>query len=459
MQALDPIAVAVGNTDVYVDLSGSTQPYKAVILYNASPLVIGVTSGPQSVYLQPNSTIVVPASASTGKVLMNVVGSTSSTTTGDVYPTIVWLADSIPTALSSAPVTEVTIGGTPTVNVSGPVDANITNASIPVTGSLDATITNAAVPVSGSVDATIQNASLTVAGSVDIGTIAAGQVIEVINSPGAYIGTESQATPVSATLTPASGGGTATDTVTIPTSPVMHAALVSGVYTITAASNQPVQIQVKGNNTNTLYYNFDNLTTNVTNQAIPEAVLAISAADTALVVSHVSGGGTQSSTINLNFYSQAIPPDPYVAALITQGLFGTTAETVINPLVSPPLLQSIYNNQVSTNWGIKVADSLAPADTAQSGITALTAGANTTLATLPGGIILRRVSYQPQASLTGTNSLGLAGGNPLTANYDNGTAEVVWQPPTGRYIPSSIALTLYSSTAVTVVWQYEYTTL
>ena len=403
MQALDPIAVAVGDTDVYVDLSGSTQPYKAVILYNASPLVIGVTSGPQSVYLQPNSTIVVPASTSTGKVLMNVIGSTSSATSGDVYPTILWLNDQVPTSLGSSPLTEVSLASGTTVDISGPVSV--------YTGGTD------------------------------------------------LVSTQSKASAVSESLTPAAGGGTASATVTIPTSPVMHAALVSGVYSITAASNQSIQIQVVGNNTNTLYYNFDNLTTNVTNQAIPEAVIAISAADTALVVSHVSGGGTQSSTINLNFYSQAIPPDPYVAALITQGLFGTTAETVINPLVSPPLLQSVYNTQISTNSGIKVADSLAPADTGKSGITTLTANGNTDLLTLPGGIILRQVWAQAQSGLTGTCSLGLGGSNPLTASYNAGTAPIIWKPPTGRYLSSSIALTMYSANSVALNWQCEWTTI
>ena len=280
--------------------------------------------------------------------------------------------------------------------------------------------------------------------SVDIGTIAAGQVIEVINSPGAYVATQSTASAASVSLTPASGGGTASQSVTIPTTPVMHAALVSGVYTITAASNQSIQIQVVGNNTNTIYYNFDNLTTSVTNQAIPEAVIAISAADTALVVSHVSGGGTQSSVINLNFYSQAIPPDPYVAALITQGLFGTTAETVINPLVSPPLLQSVYNTQISTNWGIKVADSLAPADTATVYNTAGVTG-NTTIYTPSTNVVLKRVVIQGNSGTANTLVNLLTNGPnilvtvptafPYGADYDLGD---------GIFIPSGQSVSLFT---------------
>ena len=254
------------------------------------------------------------------------------------------------------------IGGNPStlpqlqsIQVKNPgMTANLT-ATATVSGTLEVIwyFQGEVVPTTVPVTAT----DITVNGPVDI----TGPV-SVYTSGADLVSTQSKASAASESLTPAAGGGTASATVTIPTSPVMHAALVSGVYSITAASNQSIQIQVVGNNTNTLYYNFDNLTTNVTNQAIPEAVIAISAADTALVVSHVSGGGTQSSTINLNFYSQAIPPDPYLAALVTQGLFGTTAETVINPLVSPPLLQSVYNNQISTNWGIKVADALAPTD-------------------------------------------------------------------------------------------------
>ena len=393
MQALDPIAVAVGDTDVYVDLSGSTQPYKAVILYNASPLVIGVTSGPQSVYLQPNSTIVVPASTSTGKVLMNVIGSTSSATSGDVYPTILWLNDQVPTSLGSSPLTEVSLASGTTVDISGPVSV--------YTGGTD------------------------------------------------LVSTQSKASAVSESLTPAAGGGTASATVTIPTSPVMHAALVSGVYSITAASNQSIQIQVVGNNTNTLYYNFDNLTTNVTNQAIPEAVIAISAADTALVVSHVSGGGTQSSTINLNFYSQAIPPDPYLAALVTQGLFGTTAETVINPLVSPPLLQSVYNNQVSTNSGIKIADALAPADTYAN--PQLTTSGFTDVYTAPAsGVILRQFTLSELTPNSGEYLLSLGGSSGpwvSSVQYVSST-NLPFQfpiPAAGIYIQGGGTLTFYTS--------------
>ena len=404
MQALDPIAVAVGDTDVYVNLSGSTQPYKAVILYNASPLVIGVTSGPQSVYLQPNSTIVVPASTSTGKVLMNVIGSTSSATSGDVYPTILWLNDQVPTSLGSSPLTEVSLASGTTVDISGPVSV--------YTGGTD------------------------------------------------LVSTQSKASAVSESLTPASGGGTASATVTIPTTPVMHAALVSGVYTITAASNQPIQIQVTGNNTNTLYYNFDNLTTNVTNQAIPEAVIAISAADTALVVSHVSGGGTQSSVINLNFYSQAIPPDPYVASLITQGLFGTTAETVINPLVSPPLLQSIYNNQISTNWGIKVADSLAPADSSYTHFPSIPAATWTTIFTpsSTADTILHHLDWTSTSSNAGRTTFRVgASGTGFTSSYGAGTGRTSWD---GRlFVPKGSVIQIYSDDALTYVFSANWATL
>lgn len=113
----------------------------------------------------------------------------------------------------------------------------------------------------------------------------------------------------------------------------------------------------------------------------------------------------------------------------------------------------------STVYGISVADSLAPADVSQTGITSVAANANTTLANLPGGIILRRVSYQGNGSLAGVTSIGLGGASGLTAENSPGTNQIIWQPPNGRYVSSAVALTLYASSAVSVSWQYEYTTL
>lgn len=77
-----------------------------------------------------------------------------------------------------APGTTVGITGTVDVagsvnvgTVSGTVNANIQNASIPVTGNVDATITNASIPVTGSVSADITNAVIPVNGTVDVGTV------------------------------------------------------------------------------------------------------------------------------------------------------------------------------------------------------------------------------------------------------------------------------------------------
>ena len=351
------------------------------------------------------------------------------------------------------------VGGSPltlpqlqSIQVKNPgMTANLT-ATATVSGTLEVIwyFQGEVVPTTVPVTAT----DITVNGPVDI----TGPV-SVYTSGADLVSTQSKAAAFSESLTPASGGGTASATVTIPTSPVMHAALVSGVYTITAASNQPIQIQVTGNNTNTLYYNFDNLTTNVTNQAIPEAVIAISAADTALIVSHVSSGGTQSSVINLNFYSQAIPPDPYVASLITQGLFGTTAETVINPLVSPPLLQSVYNTQISTNWGIKVADALAPADSYQG--LSLTSAADAYWVNNTGvPVIVKFVSaFNTNTStyisfdVTDANN-NVEGGVPFASLTGYQPNSVV-----SMYVPANYKVRLSTNATGTVYGSFSYTTL
>ena len=94
-----------------------------------------------------------------------------------------------------------------TFDVAGSVDSNITNAVIPVSGSVDANILNATLSVSGSVDSNITNATLPVSGSVDA-TItnatlnmaqASGATFAVSGSLDANI-TNSQLT-----ITPASG--------------------------------------------------------------------------------------------------------------------------------------------------------------------------------------------------------------------------------------------------------------
>ena len=170
MQTLPAIAVAVGDSPVEVDLSGSSQPYKAVILYNASPLILGVTSGPLSTYLQPNTTLAVPASQSTGKVEISVVGSTTSATSGSVYPTVVWLNDQIPATLSSSPLTEVSLASGTTVDITGPVSViNQTDTVIGVGSDQAILYSNLAISESGTIGssgtttitlATIANSSI-----------------------------------------------------------------------------------------------------------------------------------------------------------------------------------------------------------------------------------------------------------------------------------------------------------
>lgn len=412
MQALAPITVTVGQ-DSTLDPSQTKQPIKAVILFNASPVVVKVSGGGQDFYLQPNSTQTMPASTPLGNIVLAGVSSiSSSSNSGSVYPTLIWTNDVMPGSPSASPVTDINVAGAVTVS----------------------------------------------SGSVDIGSIAAGQIIEVINSPNTQINTQSIANAYSTALTAPSGGGNVSATLNIPTSPPMHGALISGTYTITGAAAAPIQVTVTGNNTNEVYYSFINSTTGVTNEALPPKLIPISAADTALVIALDSGGNDESCTVNTNFYSNAIPPDPAMFNALIQGLFGNSAgQNVINPYVAQPLLQQIYNNQISTQKGVKVADALAPADSYATGIASLGAAGNTNIWTAPNNGILRSFYVQGETSISDILSAGV-GGPGFKASYNLGTNGMEFiGSPTGLYLTSGSILTLYSSNAVNVVWGVEFT--
>ena len=135
---------------------------------------------------------------------------------------------------------EVTVNGTVDVGtVTGTVDANITNASIPVSGTVDASITNASIPVTGTVDASITNATLDVTGSTV--SIAAGQVVEVENPSGGSL-----------TVAGSVDIGTVTGTVTIDANgssvavaglpaPVLLGTIAAGDSTVTITPGPAVQ--------------------------------------------------------------------------------------------------------------------------------------------------------------------------------------------------------------------------
>lgn len=350
---------------------------------------------------------------------------------------------------SSTPPTETTING-------GTVDANITNASIAIngdvgitSGTVDANITNAAVPVSGSVDATIQNASLTVAGSVDIGTIAAGQVIEVINSPGAYVSTQSVASSVSNSFAPAAGTQE-TIVYDIPSSPNMHAALVSGTIQIPTGAAESAMVTITGATSGIVYYQYTLNVLPVNNPSMPEQVIALSSSDAQLNVTFGSGGTTAvTATVNINFYSQAIPPDPYLLSVITQGLFDTNQINTASPINENPYLWGIRNSVYSSHKGISIADSLAPADTYAN--PQITTSGFTDVYTAPAsGVILRQFTLSELTPNSGEYLLSLSGsGGPWVSSVQYvSSTNLPFQfpiPAAGIYIQGGGTLTFYTS--------------
>ena len=264
--------------------------------------------------------------------------------------------------------------------------------------------------------------------------------------------TQSIANAFSVPLVAPAGGGNVSSSLSIPTSPPMHGALVSGVYTITGAAAASIQITVTGNNTNNVYYTFINSITGVTNEALPDKLIPISAADTALIVALDSGGNDESCTVNINFYSQSIPPDPAVFNALIQGLFGNSAgQNVINPYVAMPLLQQIYNNQISSQLGVKIADALAPSDGFVN--VQVTASGFTTIFTAPAsGCILRACVGSETLPTVETEFL-------ITSTGSGGPwiSQLQWQPntpltmpfpSTGAYVAGGSTVQFFSSNSI-----------
>ena len=272
--------------------------------------------------------------------------------------------------------------------------------------------------------------------------------------------TQSIANAFSVPLVAPAGGGNVSSSLSIPTSPPMHGALVSGVYTITGAAAAPIQITVTGNNTNNVYYTFINSITGVTNEALPDKLIPISAADTALIVALDSGGNDESCTVNINFYSQSIPPDPAVFNALIQGLFGNSAgQNVINPYVAMPLLQQIYNNQISTQWGVKVADALAPADSYQG--LSLTSSADAYWVNNTGVPVI--VKFVSEFNLTTSTYISFD----VTDANNNVQGGVPFASLTGyqpnsvvsMYVPANYKVRLSTNATGTVYGSFSYTTL
>lgn len=113
-----------------------------------------VSEGNHGLSLQPFSSV----NWAAGRELWAVTAPNDETTVTVLY-------GATGTALSEV---SAVVTGDVTATVDGPVNANITNASIPVTGTVNANVTNAVIPVNGTVNANIQNASIPVTGNVNV---------------------------------------------------------------------------------------------------------------------------------------------------------------------------------------------------------------------------------------------------------------------------------------------------
>ena len=453
------VNASITNANIEVTTSSTSPPQFTVA--NASIPVSGTVSigGTPTVNISAGQVVQVENTSSGSLTVAGTVdiGNTPSVSISGT-PTVNIAANQVvevqnPSGTTLAVSGSVDISNTPAVSISGTPNVAISS------GTVDANITNAAVPVSGSVDATIQNASLTVAGSVDIGTIAAGQVIEVINSPGAYVSTQSVASSVSNNFAPAAGTQE-TIVYDIPSTPNMHGALVSGTIQIPTGAAESATVTITGATSGIIYYQYTLNVLPVNNPSMPEQVIALSSSDSQLNVAFGSGGTTAvTATVNINFYSQAIPPDPYLLSVITQGLFDTNQLNTASPINENPYLWDIKNSVYSSHEGISIADALAPADTSYYNIVNVSAGQTVGLVTFPSAIIMRSV-FVSWVTTGNTGRVEINLGNWVSDIYAANQQEPQeFIRGGGVYVPSGVTMSIYSDNADQFVISASYTVL
>lgn len=300
MQALAPITVTVGQ-DSTLDPSQTKQPIKAVILFNASPVVVKVSGGGQDFYLQPNSTQTMPASTPLGNIILAGVSSiSSSSNSGSVYPTLIWTNDVMPGSPSASPVTDI--------NVAGSLDATIQNASIAVQNYSGTTISTSSTQTSATESYTLQNGAYTY--------------------PGVAI--------------PANAGD-----------PV-HGCVANAVFKITSVPSMGyVSLTITGNNTGQIVYGeYISQVGSAGTYTTLSVTMPISSDDTELLIATnnpVNMVGT--FDVYLAFYTESIPPDNSVSGKLQ-----------INLTRLLPGNYGSFPALLSFPKGIAIADALAPAD-------------------------------------------------------------------------------------------------
>lgn len=159
-----PFTIAAGETQSLTNPYSSSGQANRIQVQNASPLVLVISTGAE--------TVTVPGDSAATASLSAQVPTVAASGSGAGQYRVSWLMASDPLPIPNGPLTseQVNIGNVPAVTISGTPDVSVASGTIDIGTMPDVTIANASIPVSGSVDATIQNATLDVTGStVDIG--------------------------------------------------------------------------------------------------------------------------------------------------------------------------------------------------------------------------------------------------------------------------------------------------
>ncbi len=166
VQVTLPIGVTVAAKLLNLSDWGMSQVVSAIIDNSLSDVDLTVTMG----VTNANTTVpafaiaVVPAFSNGPSFNMLVVASSLPDQIENIVITLLNF-EKQPAIYSFAP---INVTGTLNANITNAsINANITNASLAVTGTVNANITNASLAVTGSVNANITNASLAVTGSVN----------------------------------------------------------------------------------------------------------------------------------------------------------------------------------------------------------------------------------------------------------------------------------------------------
>lgn len=424
METLSPVILTLGD-NVVISPDGSSQPIKGYVFYNASPLVLGITSGSASTYLQPNSSLYVAASTATGNVTISPVTSTSSSsTTGTLYPTAYWINDPGPISPTSAPLTEVQVASGATIN------ANVTNATFDVINS-----PGTAIGVGSDQVILYQSTTISVSGTIPAGGSITEAIATILNSA---------IPPVAAAPSPCHALAWFTNlSISASVLPVNWAPQL--IDTDGHIYLQPGGAAL-GNGG--LYANIGPYTENVN----PVGYINTGDNLTLQVVVEGSSGATftVSGTVIVIAYTSSIPPRSAIDSIAN--LYGGTLNEV-------NLVGLVQNLPQSTYAGLNIADMLAPADGVGSSVFAASANTSYNMQTFASGAIVRKVNVGNAAA--GTEFLwGINGTNEYDTYADGPGAGL--HPGINDidlYIPPGSILTVEPNTAGTYRFTWTYTTL